>query len=86
MQKAYRPDGWLGLILGTKLYYDFSGKYTFESRMEGLLGAVKVVMKGESLDSEDGVGVRGSFVVVLWCTSVVFMLIFVCHLSEIFFG
>lgn len=54
--------------------------------MEGLLGAVKVVMKGESLDSEDGVGVRGSFVVVLWCTSVVFMLIFVCHLSEIFFG
>ncbi|XP_041356433.1 uncharacterized protein LOC121373745 [Gigantopelta aegis] len=37
MQKKYRPDGWLGLILGAKLFFDFSGKYPFEKSMSGLL-------------------------------------------------
>ena len=37
MEQNYRPDGWLGFIIGTKLFFDFSGKYTFESRMEGLV-------------------------------------------------
>ena len=37
MQRNYRADGWLGMIAGTKLFYDFSGKYSFESRIEGLL-------------------------------------------------
>ena len=23
MQPGYRPDGWLGLVLGSKFYYDF---------------------------------------------------------------
>lgn len=43
MQRAYRPDGWLGLILGSKLFYDFSGKYSFESRMTGLLKAIQTI-------------------------------------------
>ncbi|XP_052786989.1 uncharacterized protein LOC128222153 isoform X2 [Mya arenaria] len=37
MQKKYRPDGWLGIILGAKLYFDFSGKYPFEKSFTGLL-------------------------------------------------
>ncbi|ESO96616.1 hypothetical protein LOTGIDRAFT_69048, partial [Lottia gigantea] len=37
MERGYRPDGWLGMILGAKLFYDFSGKYPFESKIEGLL-------------------------------------------------
>ncbi|ESO86097.1 hypothetical protein LOTGIDRAFT_79355, partial [Lottia gigantea] len=40
MERGYRPDGWLGFILGAKLFYDFSGKYSFESRMDGLIKAV----------------------------------------------
>ncbi|GFO26287.1 hypothetical protein PoB_005279200 [Plakobranchus ocellatus] len=43
MQRGYKPDGWLGLILGSKLYYDFSGNYSFESRMDGLRKAVFTV-------------------------------------------
>lgn len=37
MQRKYRPDGWLGIILGAKLYFDFSGKYPFEKSFTGLL-------------------------------------------------
>ncbi|XP_070182482.1 uncharacterized protein [Littorina saxatilis] len=37
MQKKYRPDGWLGAILGAKLFFDFSGKYPFDKSMQGLL-------------------------------------------------
>lgn len=37
LQKKYRPDGWLGTILGAKLYFDFSGKYPFDKSFAGLL-------------------------------------------------
>ncbi|XP_012942420.1 uncharacterized protein LOC101845869 [Aplysia californica] len=37
MQKRYRPDGWLGAILGAKLFFDFSGKYPYEKPLQGLL-------------------------------------------------
>ena len=37
MQKKYRPDGWLGIILGAKLYFDFSGKYPLEKSFQGLI-------------------------------------------------
>ncbi|XP_050407311.1 uncharacterized protein LOC126822433 isoform X2 [Patella vulgata] len=43
MERGYRPDGWLGFILGAKLFYDFSGKYSFETRIDGLMKAVKQV-------------------------------------------
>ena len=39
-QRGYRPDGWLGLILGTKLFYDFSGKYLFQTCVDSLLKGV----------------------------------------------
>lgn len=31
---------WLGLINGTKLYYEFTDKYPFEEKMNGLLKEV----------------------------------------------
>ncbi|KAL5003906.1 hypothetical protein ScPMuIL_017362 [Solemya velum] len=37
MQQGYVPDGWLGICLGTKLFYDFSGKYPFDQKMHDLL-------------------------------------------------
>ncbi|GFR88272.1 hypothetical protein ElyMa_002513400 [Elysia marginata] len=33
-QKRYRPDGWLGAILGAKLFFDFSGKYPYEKPLQ----------------------------------------------------
>ncbi|CAL1533228.1 unnamed protein product [Lymnaea stagnalis] len=52
MQRGYQPDGWLGLLLGTKMYYDFSGKYPFKASMGGL---IKAVMQFADVDSTDGV-------------------------------
>ncbi|XP_041361359.1 uncharacterized protein LOC121377441 [Gigantopelta aegis] len=37
MERGYRPDGWLGIILGSELFYDFSGKYRFEDKLDSLL-------------------------------------------------
>jgi hypothetical protein len=52
MQLGYVADGWLGMILGAKLFYDFSGKYTFESRIEQLLKAVAEVAGKDGADGE----------------------------------
>lgn len=37
MQMKYQPRGWLGIILGTKLFFDFSGKYNFEAKFLDLV-------------------------------------------------
>ncbi|CAC5411830.1 unnamed protein product [Mytilus coruscus] len=51
LQKQYRPDGWLGVILGAKLYFDFSGKYPFEKPWNGLMKELKGMGKlGESME------------------------------------
>ncbi|XP_071098917.1 uncharacterized protein [Haliotis cracherodii] len=59
MQKKYRPDGWLGMILGAKLFFDFSGKYPFEKSMSGMLkelrgrGKRSNVLQSQSTDQVD---------------------------------
>ncbi|ESO95468.1 hypothetical protein LOTGIDRAFT_78426, partial [Lottia gigantea] len=30
MQRGYKPDGYLGMILSAKLFVDFSGKYSYD--------------------------------------------------------
>lgn len=37
MEHSYQPDGWLGIMIGARLYFDFSGKYDFESKANELL-------------------------------------------------
>ncbi|KAI8503143.1 hypothetical protein Bbelb_189640 [Branchiostoma belcheri] len=37
MESHYKPDGWLGMILGAKLYIDFSGTQAFDSAMAKLI-------------------------------------------------
>ena len=37
MDDGYRADGWLGMLIGTKLFFDFSGKYPFDEKVDGLL-------------------------------------------------
>ena len=54
MQGGYKPDGWLGMILGAKLYYDFSGKYTYESRIDQLLKALRDAAGIGGGDTADG--------------------------------
>ncbi|XP_052804480.1 uncharacterized protein LOC128234333 isoform X2 [Mya arenaria] len=36
MDMNYKPDGWLGIMIGTKLFFDFSGKYKFSDKMGDL--------------------------------------------------
>lgn len=40
MQKNYVPDGWLGLILGAKIFINFS-KYEFDECMRKLRNEIK---------------------------------------------
>lgn len=37
MEDGYTPDGWLGFLLGDRLYFDFSGKYPFDKKFEELV-------------------------------------------------
>lgn len=42
MEQGYQADGWLGIIIGAKKFYDFSGKYTFDSRTEDLMKELRL--------------------------------------------
>ncbi|XP_063436299.1 uncharacterized protein LOC134717735 [Mytilus trossulus] len=57
VQKHYKPDSWLGVLLGAKLYIDFSGKYKFELKWNELikeLQAFKMLTEGEdTFDSSE---------------------------------
>lgn len=35
-QRGYKPDGWLGMLTGSKLYINFDGKYDFKTAFEKL--------------------------------------------------
>lgn len=37
MQRNYNPDGWLGLMLASRLYVDFSSPETFDSKFKALI-------------------------------------------------
>ncbi|KAH9490687.1 hypothetical protein Btru_032769 [Bulinus truncatus] len=34
LQPKFKPNGWLGALLGTRLYYDFSGSQSFDEMMQ----------------------------------------------------
>ena len=40
-QERYEADGWLGLVLGSKLYYDLSNADSFNQNLSGLLKDVE---------------------------------------------
>ncbi|CAF3484770.1 unnamed protein product [Rotaria sp. Silwood1] len=44
LQSKYKPDGWLGILLGTKLYIDFT-KNDFESNYEKLVKEIEATIK-----------------------------------------
>ena len=45
MEEGYDPDGWLGIILGTKLYYKFTCDQ--ETDVDGLLKGIKELNIGK---------------------------------------
>ena len=53
MERDYKPDGWLGILIGTKLFFDFSGKYEFTEKFSKLiveLQRLKTALYGEASD------------------------------------
>lgn len=40
MQEKYSPDGWLGILIGAKLYIEFSRKYSYTEKFQELVDAV----------------------------------------------
>ena len=36
MAQDYKPDGWLGMLLGSQLWYNFFDESKFEQQMEAL--------------------------------------------------
>lgn len=45
MEKDFDPSGWLGIFNGGKLYFDFSGTFPFENKMQELLREVQLHLK-----------------------------------------
>lgn len=42
MVLGYDPDGWLGFIIGSKKYYDFGRKDSFEPKLSELLKGLQL--------------------------------------------
>lgn len=63
LEGGYRADGWLGIILGTKLFYDFSGKYSFQSRLDALIKELGTLGIQDQMGSM-GLDVSGSHHIV----------------------
>lgn len=40
MQEKYYPDGWLGILIGAKLYIEFSRKYSYSEKFQELVDAI----------------------------------------------
>lgn len=40
MQSKYIADGWLGMLLGTKFFYDLTKPNIYESKIKDLLEAI----------------------------------------------
>ncbi|KAL3859202.1 hypothetical protein ACJMK2_009431 [Sinanodonta woodiana] len=41
MQSGYNPDGWLGILIRSNIYYEFSGTHNFEDTFEKLYNAIE---------------------------------------------
>ena len=52
MQKNYKADGWLGMLLGTKLWIGFQSKHTIDSGVAKLVR--ELAGRGKDVDHTDG--------------------------------
>ena len=45
MEENYKPDGWLGILLGTRLWTDFTNQTLFDEKMKELCGRLDSICK-----------------------------------------
>ena len=53
MQRRYKPDGWLGMLMGAKKYINFDGKFEFEVAYSDLM---REMQRHLTTDCSDGAG------------------------------
>ena len=53
METGYNPDGWLGIMMGTKFWVDMSNKEAIESNLQTLVRELKGRGKLKASESED---------------------------------
>ena len=54
MQRNYKPNGWLGMLLGTKLWINFQSKHVIDSGVRRLIK--ELGGRGKDVDTTDGPG------------------------------
>ena len=54
LQRYYKPDGWLGLLLGAKLYINFDGKFAFDMAYKKLIKELESLQLRHGGDQVDG--------------------------------
>ena len=57
-EKGYKADGWLGIIMGTKLYYNMHNQDEIERSLPGLVGEVEAA-HGVDAGKLDGLKLGG---------------------------
>ena len=51
MERDYKPDGWLGALLGMQLYADLSSEDALETKMNDVLRMIKVKVADENAET-----------------------------------
>ena len=59
MQRGYTPDGWLGALLGARLFVEFSHKHPFEESIEDLKKRIRA-FHTDSYEPETALSPRAS--------------------------
>ena len=54
LEKNYAPDGWLGIIMGSKLYYNMHTVDKMQASLPGLVGEVRKVQQTSPAGGADG--------------------------------
>lgn len=52
LQKRYRADGWLGLMLSSVLYYDLTDKNKYEKKLQEFLLDVRKKQKDQGVPTQ----------------------------------
>ena len=51
LERGYEADGWLGFILGVKLFFEFTDKYPFQEKSDGLRKQLNMIY-GKKVDEK----------------------------------
>ena len=82
MERDYKPDGWLGILIGTKLFFDFSGKYEFREKFSKLiveLQRLKTALYGDTTDGIASLHVEPTHVSYIFLTIMSTFFRFLCR-------